>query len=59
MYVISKKEIEDQYMILKIQHRPKDTILNIPASMKYVLGTADYVRCTCDKDGLHYKPVKD
>lgn len=45
--------------IVKIQRVSTGTHITVPKNISHVLDEAIYAKCTVDKTGIHYSPVKE
>ncbi len=44
--------------LVKIQSRPNDKVITIPAALHDAVKGAEYLKCTADENGLHYTPLE-
>ena len=44
--------------IIKVQKRPRDKIVTLPADMCQMFDEFEYMKCTVDEFGIHYSPLE-
>ena len=44
--------------VVKLQDRKKDSIIGVPAKIRRMFENTEYMACTVDETGIHYKPVE-